>query len=54
VDDNGKGFDVEAVVEANGGMGLKNVQMRVEYLNGKMNILSQPGAGTSVNIEIHV
>lgn len=54
VDDNGEGFDVEAVVEANGGMGLKNVQMRVEYLNGKMNILSQPGVGTSVNIEIHV
>jgi len=54
VDDNGKGFDVEEVVEAKRGIGLKNVQMRVEYLNGKMNILSQPRAGTSVNIEIHV
>lgn len=54
VDDNGKGFDVGEVVGAKRGMGLKNVQMRVEYLNGKMNISSQPGAGTSVNIEINV
>lgn len=54
VDDNGKGFDVGEIVKAKRGMGLKNVQMRVAYLNGKMNISSQPGAGTSVNIEINV
>ncbi|MDR2275593.1 MAG: sensor histidine kinase [Sphingobacterium sp.] len=54
VDDNGKGFDVEEVMNGKRGMGLKNVQMRVEYLNGQMNILSQPGQGTSVNIEINV
>jgi len=49
VEDNGKGFDKERVKEK--GIGLKNVQSRVDYLYGSMDILSN-NEGTSTTIEI--
>lgn len=51
VEDNGKGFDRQA---AEKGMGISNINNRVEYLEGKMDIESIPGEGTIINIEIHV
>lgn len=51
VEDNGKGFDVQQL-EQNKGAGLRNVQARVDYLNGTMDIQSKPGEGTSVLVEI--
>jgi two-component system NarL family sensor kinase len=51
VEDNGKGFDV-AKLEQNKGAGIRNVQARVDYLNGKLDIQSKPDEGTSVLIEI--
>lgn len=48
VEDNGKGFDKEAVLS---GSGLKNVRSRVDYLKGQMDIKSAPGQGTSVHID---
>lgn len=51
VEDNGKGFDVKNL-EQNKGAGLRNVQARVDYLNGTLDIQSKPGEGTSVLIEI--
>ena len=51
IEDNGKGFDV-ATTKRN--MGLNNIKMRVKFLEGKMSIDTQPGKGTSINIECKV
>jgi two-component system NarL family sensor kinase len=53
VEDNGNGFDVNQVVQKNG-MGLKSIDSRVKYLNGKINYDSTPQHGTTVNIDIPV
>lgn len=49
VEDNGKGYRPNDVKENSAG--LKNIASRVKYLNGKMDIQSEPGKGTSVFIE---
>lgn len=51
VEDDGKGFDVSKV--ANSGIGLSNIQHRVDYLNGKMDIKSDD-KGTSTHIEFEI
>lgn len=51
VEDDGKGFDSTQVSTLKGA-GLQNVQSRVDYLKGVLNIESEAGKGTSVNIEI--
>ncbi|MNN72413.1 Sensor histidine kinase ComP [compost metagenome] len=53
VDDNGKGFDTGKMSNVTG-IGLKNIQNRVDFLKGKLSIDSDPRNGTSVNIEIYV
>jgi two-component system, NarL family, sensor kinase len=53
VEDNGKGFDVSSL-ETSKGAGFRNVQARVDYLNGKLDIQSKPEEGTSVLVEIEV
>lgn len=50
-EDDGKGFDT-TLLKLNKGTGLLNVQSRVDYLKGKLEIQSKPGSGTSVIIEI--
>jgi signal transduction histidine kinase len=50
VEDNGKGFNFEEMKTKNSA-GLQNIQSRVNYLNGKMDIQSEIGKGTSVYIE---
>ena len=50
VEDNGKGFNLEEVLLMNG-TGLKNIQSRVDYLKGQLDIKSTPGKGTSVHID---
>ena len=49
VEDNGKGFDKEKVIGK--GIGLVNIQSRIEYLNGSMDLISND-QGTSTTIEI--
>jgi two-component system, NarL family, sensor kinase len=49
IEDNGCGFNAD---EINNGTGLKNIQSRVEFLNGKSDINSTPGKGTVVAIYI--
>jgi two-component system NarL family sensor kinase len=51
VEDNGKGFDT-GILQNSNGMGYHNMQNRVTYLNGTMDIQTAAGKGTSVNIEI--
>ncbi|MEO8710929.1 MAG: sensor histidine kinase [Parafilimonas sp.] len=49
IEDNGCGFNAD---EINSGTGLKNIQSRIEFLNGKSDINSSPGKGTVVAIYI--
>lgn len=52
--DDGKGFDVEEVVVRGGGtqLGFLGIQERVAVLGGTVEISSEPGAGTTVQIQI--
>ena len=51
VEDDGKGFDVAALKDSEG-IGYLNLKNRVAWLNGTIDIQTEPGKGTSVNIEI--
>ncbi|WP_428659304.1 tetratricopeptide repeat-containing sensor histidine kinase [Runella sp.] len=53
VEDDGKGFDMTQLNQKKGA-GMNNIETRVAYLNGKMDIQSQPNEGTSVHIEVEV
>ena len=53
VEDNGKGFDT-GILNDNKGAGWTNIRSRVEYLKGQMDLHSEPGKGTLVNIEFNV
>ncbi|MCA1634744.1 MAG: PAS domain S-box protein [Acidobacteria bacterium] len=57
VEDNGKGFDVEALLEPSARerrMGLLGMRERATLLGGTLNIESSPGAGTGVFVRIPV
>jgi two-component system NarL family sensor kinase len=49
VEDNGKGFDTS--LKDNKGAGLTSIQSRVDYLKGHLEIHSEAGKGTLINIE---
>ncbi|WP_299156159.1 tetratricopeptide repeat-containing sensor histidine kinase [uncultured Tenacibaculum sp.] len=49
ITDNGIGFDTKISKK---GIGLRNLQERVEDLNGTLNISSEIGSGTKTNIQI--
>jgi len=51
IEDNGKGF-VVADKEKAGGIGLKNIRTRIEYLKGTVDFDSAPGRGTLVAIHV--
>jgi signal transduction histidine kinase len=54
IEDNGVGFDVDKVLAKEGGIGLKNIQSRVAFLNGQVFFDSHLNKGTTVTIEIPV
>lgn len=51
-EDNGKGFDVEAELKNQEGMGIKSVEKRIEFLNGRIDIDSTIEKGTTLIIDI--
>jgi signal transduction histidine kinase len=51
VEDNGKGFDTALLSRAKG-IGWTNIQHRVDFLKGKLDVQSGMGKGTFVHIEI--
>ncbi|MDP4244415.1 MAG: histidine kinase [Bacteroidota bacterium] len=51
VEDDGRGFDTGALKSANG-IGWTNIQSRVNYFNGIIDIESRPREGTTINIEL--
>jgi two-component system, NarL family, sensor kinase len=53
VEDNGKGFDISSL-EKNKGAGFSNIESRVSYLNGKMDIKSDANHGTSVEVQLNI
>ncbi len=53
VEDDGKGFDAVLLQKAKG-IGWTNIQSRVEFLKGTMDVQSGEGKGTSVHIELTV
>ncbi|MFN0173861.1 MAG: ATP-binding protein [Saprospiraceae bacterium] len=50
VEDDGKGFDPEKLKVAPG-VGWLNIQSRVEYLGGTLDLRTEPGKGSSVSVE---
>jgi signal transduction histidine kinase len=50
VEDNGKGFDAVAI--KNTGIGLQNIKKRIKHLNGKLDIDSTLGKGTTILVDI--
>jgi two-component system, NarL family, sensor kinase len=52
VEDNGKGFNT--AIKNNNGAGLTSIQSRVDYLKGQLDIHSEEGKGTLVNIEFNL
>jgi signal transduction histidine kinase len=52
VEDDGRGFDT-TVLSQSKGIGWSNIQHRVDFLKGKLDVDSRPGKGTSVHIEIN-
>lgn len=52
VEDDGKGFDT-AILQKTKGIGWNNIQSRIEYLKGKIDVQSESGKGTSVHIELN-
>jgi len=53
VEDDGVGFDTATIKKATGA-GWANIQSRIEYLKGKLDVQSATGNGTSVHIIIPV
>lgn len=53
ISDDGKGFDPEQVRHKKG-VGLFNITSRAELFNGKVNIVSAPGKGCALNINIPI
>ena len=51
IEDDGKGFDIDQAREK-GGLGLKSIKSRVDFLDGSINWDTSPGNGTSLTINI--
>jgi two-component system, NarL family, sensor histidine kinase UhpB len=49
IEDDGTGFDMSIKSK---GIGLKNIEKRAEFFGGRMNIISSPGQGCKLNVEI--
>ena len=53
VEDDGKGFNTEILKRVEG-IGWKNIQSRVEFLKGTLDVQSSDGKGTAVNMEFNI
>ena len=54
IEDNGKGFVYDKDNKSKSSSGIRNVQARVDYLAGTIDIKSSPTSGTSIFIEIPI
>jgi PAS domain S-box-containing protein len=53
IQDNGRGFDPQSAGRE-GGMGLVSIRERAEKLGGSLAVISRPGEGTTVRVELEV
>ncbi|TDS17217.1 histidine kinase/DNA gyrase B/HSP90-like ATPase [Sphingobacterium paludis] len=53
VEDNGRGFDKKQA-QSKKSAGLLNIQSRVDFLKGRMDLQSSLGLGTTVEIELPI
>jgi signal transduction histidine kinase len=53
IQDDGVGFDLERTGRY-GGYGLANIKDRLEQIGGELTIISEPGKGTTLNIEVAI
>lgn len=51
IQDNGKGFELEKA-KAKKGVGLSNIASRVHLFNGTINVITAPGKGCTLNINV--
>ncbi|MFC1988365.1 histidine kinase [Chloroflexota bacterium] len=54
IEDDGKGFDVEAAFQAPESWGLRGIRERVGAVGGQLSIKSRPGEGTRIRFQIPV
>ncbi|MEX1241116.1 MAG: tetratricopeptide repeat protein [Cyclobacteriaceae bacterium] len=52
IEDDGKGFDT-SILKRSKGIGWTNIQHRVEFMKGRLDVKSDAGKGTSVHIEFN-
>lgn len=52
IEDDGIGFDVARTKSNSSGFGLTSMQERAYSVGGKLRIVSQPGAGTQIEVEL--
>ncbi|MBL0134579.1 MAG: hypothetical protein IPP79_11530 [Chitinophagaceae bacterium] len=50
VEDDGKGFDTSILTHSKG-IGWTNIQNRIEFVKGHLDLQSRPGEGTSYHME---
>jgi len=50
IQDNGRGFHVPQISQFASGQGLRNMKKRLEEIEGKLEVESQPGQGTAVKL----
>ena len=50
--DDGKGFDIEYIISIKKGLGLFNLQNRIQTIGGKINLFSEPGKGVDYQITV--
>ncbi len=53
VSDDGGGLDPQAVADK-GGLGLTSIRERVEGLGGELNVISSPGQGTALKVNVNL
>jgi len=51
--DDGKGFDPKSI-KAQKGLGMQNIQSRLQMIEGQMDLQSSPGQGVVVQVEVEV
>ncbi len=52
IEDNGRGFNLAEALEKDSGLGLKNIQSRIQFLGGTVEWNTSPGAGTLTAVHI--
>lgn len=50
--DDGKGFDREKMMEGGGGLGLKNIESRISFIGGRLELDTSPGNGATYIIDL--